>query len=163
MHVHRDGGYLMKKLSYAEGSIFTVPLDGGEFSPGVVARASPGGGVLFGYFFSPRFYHQGQVKPESLGVDRTILSARFGDLALISGKWPLCGRIERWRREDWPMPSFIRKNLMGQAGYLIATYADDNPTQCLNENYTKTPLNLPNDGLAGYGAIEKKLKNILKV
>jgi hypothetical protein len=148
----------MKKLSYEEGSVFTVPLDGGEFSPGVVARASPDGGVLFGYFFSPHFHHQGQVKLKSLSAKRTILSARFGDLALISGKWPLCGKIERWRREDWPMPSFIRRNLAGPAGYWVTTYADDNPSQCLNENYAAAPLILPNDGLSGYGSIEKKLK-----
>jgi hypothetical protein len=39
------------KLPYSEGSVFLVPLRKGGYARGVVARASPKGKGLLGYFF----------------------------------------------------------------------------------------------------------------
>jgi hypothetical protein len=45
----------MKKASYREGDVFTVPLRNGKFSIGVLARSSKSGWSLLGYFFPHQF------------------------------------------------------------------------------------------------------------
>jgi len=47
----------MQEPSYSEGDWFAVPLRGGGFAAGVIARAMPRKeGVLLGYFFGPRLF-----------------------------------------------------------------------------------------------------------
>src|SRR5580658_8156552 len=80
------------KLPNREGTLFAVPLRGGGFAVGVVARATNKGKVILCYFFGPRrdsipaLNDMVKLKPES-----AICVLRIGDLGLINGEWPIIG------------------------------------------------------------------------
>jgi hypothetical protein len=58
-----------------------------------------------------------------------ILRIRFGDLGLINGDWEILGKIPEWVREAWPMPGFVRRDLLGIQRPTRAVYADDDPAR----------------------------------
>jgi hypothetical protein len=123
----------MKKLTYQEGDIFAVPLRDGGYSVGVVARSPKKGKVLLGYFFRARF--PSVPKPSDLPVllpENAIKVAKFGDLSLMTGEWPVLGHLENWDRDDWPMPKFIRRDPLGKRARLVS-YADNDPNQEIAE------------------------------
>ena len=97
-------------LPYSEGSTFFIPLRNGGYARGVVARASPDGKGVMGYFFGPRLSSTGRVAWDDLDPANAILRIRFGDLGLINGEWPICGEIPNWNRSEWPMPDFVRRD-----------------------------------------------------
>jgi len=81
-----------RKRPYTEGDWIAVPLTGGGFAVGVVARANRKGGLL-GYFFGSRY----QTLPSVASVaghraEDAILVRIFGDLGLIDGRWPVLGK-----------------------------------------------------------------------
>lgn len=149
-------------LPYSEGSWFAVPLRNGGYAIGVIARMAPQGRIVFGYFFGPKR----NVVPQVLEVDglcagSAALSVRVGDLGLIKGEWPVIGRATHWSRDDWPMPSFVRRDPLSNRALLIR-YKDSNPGEVESES----PLlawdrSEQEDGLCGYGSVEKKLTNLL--
>src|SRR5688572_6349449 len=114
----------MMRTSYKEGDWLYVPLSECEGAVGRVVRANPRAGVLLGCFFGPR------LKPipvasgvEGLMPELAILVARFGHLGLAKGIWPrICS--SPLRREDWPIPRFVRRDLVSGTDYLV-TYEDD--------------------------------------
>lgn len=153
----------MKRLPYMEGDWFAVPLRGGGYAVGVIARASKQGKVLLGYFFRPR--HK-EVPPlgavERLSWRDAILVQRFGDLSLIKGDWPIIGRSKTWSRNEWPSPPFMRRDpILGKLWK--AVYPDDNPNAL--PEVSPLPLEekgLPEDGVSGSGAIELMLTHLLR-
>lgn len=152
-----------KKLPYQEGDWFAVPLREEGYAVGLVARSSPGGKVLFGYFFGPRRQKLPSIKNISgLTPEAAILIAQFGDLGLYNGEWPIIGHSEPWSRSAWPMPKFIRIDAISEKALLIE-YSEDDP----NHEISVTPCDpnkvrmLPKDGLWGYGAIEIRLTKML--
>lgn len=154
----------MPKGTYSEGDWFAVPLRGDGFAVGVIARAMPGKeGVLLGYFFGPRR----TVPPalEVLGrlsVYDAIMVEIFGDLGIISGEWPLLGRINEWDRAAWPIPEFGRfEELTGRA--FKVSYDDENPNNVIREEQIDPGelAGLPQDGLSGAGAVERALTRLL--
>src|ERR1700736_2791876 len=101
------------KLPYSEGSVFLVPLKTGGFARGVVARAPKRAGkVLLGYFFGPRVPSTNDALLSDLDPANAVLRIRFGDLHLIDGTWAIVGRVPNWDRSDWPMPDFVRRELL---------------------------------------------------
>src|SRR5690348_8676061 len=118
----------MQEPSYSEGDWFAVPLQGGGFVAGVIARAMPHKeGVLLGYFFGPRRSEAPALDELSgLSAPDAVLVERFGDLGIVNGTWPLLGRIDGWDRNAWPTPAFGRfEELTGRAFKVI--YDDANP------------------------------------
>jgi hypothetical protein len=154
---------MARKLPYAEGDVFAVPLEGdGGYGVGVVARASKKGPTL-GYFFGPRRDEVPELSDvQDLEAVDNVLVAKFGDLGLIRGRWPIIGALPGWRREEWPMPAFGRdEQLSGR--YLRVEYADDDPNSrpCEIEVSREEFERLPEDGLAGFGFIEARLTRVL--
>jgi len=91
----------------AEGDWIAVPLRGGGYATGVIARMK--GMQLFGYFFGPKRDDVPQLGELSgLGPDDAVLVGAFGGLGLKGGDWPVLGRFGNWDRADWPFPSLVR-------------------------------------------------------
>jgi hypothetical protein len=142
----------LPKLPYQESSIFSVPLRGGGFARGVVARMRPRGRILLGYFFGPRTTSPNQL-PDSFFPQSAILVGMFGDLHLIDGRWDVLGAIGDWRQEDWPIPEY-----RGVPHELVLY--DDDLTPRIYRSRIATP-DLPSDSLMGAGAVEIKLDRLL--
>jgi Immunity protein 26 len=155
----------MVKANYSEGDWFTVPLREGGFAVGVIARAMPGKkGILLGYFFGPRREHVPQLTELSvLSASDAVLVARFGDLGLIEGTWPLLGPIDGWDRNAWPIPAFGRlQELTGRALKLI--YDDNDPSWPISEKRIDSQelADLSTDDLFGAGAVEIALTDLVR-
>lgn len=149
------------KPSYPNSSVFLVPLKDGGFARGVVARAAPDGKLLLGYFFGPRLASLAEADLSGLEPSNAILSLRFGDLGLVKGLWPIMGKLPEWNPAEWPMPSAVRRDLLGNAKPVLVRYDDNDPSKILSEEALEDDNELPTDGLAGYGFVEAKLTKLL--
>jgi hypothetical protein len=149
--------------AYSEGTVFLVPLKNGGYCRGVVARTGPEGQVLFGYFFGPRLISAGNAERGDLEPSQAILRARFGDLGLINSEWQILGSVPQWRRTQWPIPDFVRRDLLGRKKPVRVRYADDNPSRIESETPVQEEevAGLAADSMSGYGAIEIKLTKLL--
>src|SRR5262245_29429759 len=105
-----------RRLPYSDGDTFAVPLrEGGGFGVGVVARHDGRGGVI-GYLFGHRFSEVPTLEAVAgLAPSDALRVMRFGDLGLTRGRWPILGRLDEWRPEDWPIPAFGRREPTGRA------------------------------------------------
>jgi len=153
----------MRRLNYAVGDWFAVPLREAGFAVGVVARAQPGGGVLFGYFFGPQRPDVPRLGDVAhLTASDAVLVGQFGHLGLQKKKWPNLGRLANWDPQAWPMPAFVRhEELTGRT--LRVIYADDDPNKRLRTE-TISPADAyqgPEDGLMGDGFVEIRLTKLL--
>jgi hypothetical protein len=150
------------KLPYAEGDVFALPLRSGGFAVGVVARSPRQGKVLLGYFFPGKFPSVPKLSDlAGLSPEKAIKVIKFGDLSLFTGEWPILGHLEKWDRDDWPMPTFIRRDPIGKRTCLVR-YADDDP----NRQIAEEPCNFETtgyeqDSLFGAGAVEILLTRLL--
>jgi hypothetical protein len=151
----------MKTVPYEDGTWFAVPLRNGGFGTGVVARHSRDGVILI-YLFAPRRSNPAQLGDlEGLTKADAIKACIAGDLGLIEGSWPVIGKSPSWRREQWPMPQFLRMDDLGRAAWLV-TYADDDPNEVISEE--RVPFKTPGyerDALSGAGAVELVLTRLL--
>lgn len=148
---------------YGEGDWFAVPLGGGGFAVGVIARSS-WHGVLLGYFFGPRRDELPSLAElDPLLPTDALFVGLFGHLGLKNQTWPLLGAWEDWDRSQWPMPIFARfEELTGRA--FAVTYADDDPATVVAEEEVD-PIDLsrlPADGVAGAGFVEAALTGLLR-
>lgn len=150
-------------LPYKEGDWFGIPVEGGGYAVGLIARCGRKGKVLFGYFFGPRR----EVLPpltelRNLKPDDAILIGLFGDLDLYKKRWPVIGSFSEWKREKWPMPLFVRTDSISGEKYLIR-YSEDEPTLELEKRRTseKEAEGFPKDGLAGAAYISIILNRLL--
>ena len=91
-----------------------------------------------------------------------VLTARFGDLSLKQGDWPLIGKDANWDRDKWPVPIFIRAEQLSGRIYQVF-YGDDELARPAEERRipTDTPIDGPPDLLYGAGALEKALTRLL--
>jgi Immunity protein 26 len=147
----------MKRLPYSEGSVFLVPLEGGGYARGVVARYAPKGKILLGYFFGPRIEPDSDMHLDSLDAEDSVLRLLFGDLGLIKNEWPIIGNIPNWDPTKWPMIETIRRDALGQLRPVLVRYADDDPSKVIAEEVLENDRDLPTTGLAGYGFVEAVL------
>ena len=152
-----------RKLNYAEGTSFLIPLRKGGYARGVVARMN-GKGVVFGYFFGPKFENaESGIVDKALTAQNAIFIGKFGDLGFLKGEWPIIGKIEPWVRADWPLPPLLRTDERAQIGFI--SYYDDNSLRCLREEKIKLGdvdiHKFPEDSLLGYGAAEIHLTKLL--
>src|SRR5229473_6828898 len=112
-----------KKLPYPEGTWFAVPLQGGGFAIGLLARLD-GRGSAFGYFFGPKRNCIPDIRDiDTLTYKDAIVVALFGDLGLLNGEWPVIGKPSQWDRNEWPLPPFVRVDEMENKAWM-ACYSD---------------------------------------
>jgi len=151
----------MKKLPYTEGSVFLVPLRKGGYARGVVARASPKGKGLLGYFFGPRLGSAEEGNTNALNPGDAMLRVIFGDLGLINGEWVILGKVPDWDRTEWPMPDFVRRDPVGSRKPMLVRYSDDDPMRIEAEFPIEDDSGLAVDSAYGYGAVEIELTKLL--
>jgi hypothetical protein len=152
----------MVRMGYGEGDWFGVPLRGGGFAIGLVARANSRGALL-GYFFGPSREELPKLADlASLSARDAVLVGKFGHLGLKRKTWPLIGRSDGWDRALWPMPAFVRHEEL--TGRNVRVFYDENdPNVVLREERVpqgEIPLG-PEDGLMGAGFTENRLSGIL--
>jgi hypothetical protein len=150
-----------RKLTYREGDWFAVPLQGGGYGLGLVARMNRRGAVL-GYFFGPRR----ESVPTSADVlalspSQAVLIAQFGDLSLLDGSWPILGRDEDWDRGKWPVPAFARIDEYAGKAWRVE-YAEDDLSWIRDIATTPEQVrHLPNDAAYGDEAVAIELEMLL--
>lgn len=149
------------KLPYQEGTWFGVPLRQGGFAVGLVARASSKGKIILCYFFGPRR----AVVPEleelaPLKPDDAIRVFRVGDLSLIRNEWPIVGVTLNWKRSEWPMPPFVRRNELSRKAWRVY-YSDGDLSRTDREEPEPYDSKLEADALLGAGAAEQVLTILL--
>ena len=149
------------KLPYSEGSVFLVPLRNGGYARGVVARATPKGKGLFGYFFGPRLVSPDNAVFDDLDPAKAVLQVRFGDLGLINGEWSIVGTLPDWDRSKWAMPDFVRRDPLGKRKPVLVRYSDTDPMRRETEYPLDDDSGLATDSLSGYGAVELRLTKLL--
>src|SRR5712692_9362532 len=145
-----------KRLPCAEGTWFGVPLRTGGFAVGVLARVA-GDGPAFGYFFGPRREKiPNTLELDSFGPPDAVLVAKFGDLGLLNGEWPVIGRHQGWNRNEWPLPPLVRVDKTENRAWM-ATYSDQLELVSDRPCDPRLANQFPEDSLWGYGAIEEWL------
>jgi len=149
------------KLPYSEGSAFLVPLKGGGYARGVIARAPPKGKILMGYFFGPRLELPADATVDDLRAADAVLRLRFGDLGLIKGRWPVLGKPSTWSRSEWSIPDFVRRDPLGRLKPILVQYSDHDPSAHINEQSIDDDSGLDADSLSGAGFVEIQLDKIL--
>jgi len=150
------------KLPYSEGTWFGVPLPGGEYAVGIVARATPKGKVILCYFFGPR---RGELPAlhdvSKFRAHEALCALRVGDLHLLTKRWPVIGKAQDWRREQWPMPLFMRKDLLRPRTWIIE-YSDTDPNEVTGMNSAPLDTEFEQDSLLGAEATEIHLEQMLR-
>lgn len=146
--------------NYPEGTWFAVPLRDGGFARGLIARTN-GEGIMFGYFFEPRLDGpQCGPKVSYLRPNDAILVGQFGDLGLQEGVWTVIDRTDDWKREDWPLPPFVRLDeIEGKAWKVM--YSDDLNEVSIDECQPSLINEHPRDILMGAGSVEIRLTKLL--
>jgi hypothetical protein len=150
-----------KRLPYKEGDWFAVPLRGGGYGVGIVARCD-GKGVVLGYFFGPKRRSIPNLEELSdLKPERADLIEMFGDLGLLKGRWKVLGSFPNWDRTKWPVPLFARtESILGLCElveYSDSTLKEARSVPCSPRKASR----YPEDGLSGYGALEIGLTSSL--
>jgi hypothetical protein len=127
---------------------------------GVVTRLDGKGG-LFAYFFGPKRAELPSTRDKFGLVARdAIWKSQLGDLGLINGAWAIREQLASWSRSEWPLPRFVRIDVISGSGTLVE-YTD--ALELVSETPCSATLaqHYPNDGVAGYGFVEIKLTKLL--
>ncbi len=152
-----------RKITYQEGDWITLPLKGGGYGLGIVARVGKGG-VILGYFFAPRYPKLPTAQDtKGLSASDAILIARFGDLGLLRDEWHVVCHAENWKREEWLMPEFGRIDRVETSTGYRTLYHEDRLTeivQCVKVSAYEA-VQLPHDALCGYMALAIHLNRLL--
>jgi hypothetical protein len=153
------------KINYQEGDWFGVPLTGGGYAVGILARVRKGqyGPNLFGYFFGPRRPSLPSLQELSrLTVDDAIYASHFGHMGLVQNEWPIIGRMAPWEPARWPLPLFGRRNYVNEDVAWLVEYSEET-LEILSERVVKAAAieGLPEDSMPGQGAVERWLSMLL--
>ncbi|WP_295913306.1 Imm26 family immunity protein [uncultured Xanthomonas sp.] len=151
----------MKGVNYKEGSVFSIPLEKNCFSVGVVARVAPQGGVLLAYFFGELYRSLPSLMDvENLKASDASKCWLIGDLALLNCDWPILGGLKEWERVHWPVPVFVREEVISHRAWLVYL-SDSNPAAVEREVLVKEkPIDMGNWSVLGYGFVQFKLKKL---
>lgn len=148
-----------KKLQVPVGTWFAVPLRSSGFAVGILARAT-GHGSAFGYFFGPKRLKVPVLSDLTrMDPEKAIWVGQFGDLGLLNKKWPVIGIAPDWSPEDWPVPPFFYRNSDGET--FLRHYSEN--LDFIEEIPCDPSLEnkYPKDLQAGYGAVEKRLTEMI--
>ncbi len=155
-----------KHIRYSEGQWFAVPLKDGGYALGIIVRGSYRTKGGLGYFFGPRYLEiPNEQETWNKQPSEAILIAWFGDLGIITGKWPLIPSRRPFRREEWPVPKFKRLDpLNPRQGWLVEYSQETSGVHMpIREIYCDADdlVGLPEDASYGFEAIEITLTEIL--
>lgn len=153
---------MKKSINYSEGTIFALKLRKEGFAIGIVTRVSKSeNGIIMAWFSDKRFNEiPGLARIESIAD--FPFKWRIGDLSLIDNTWSVLGQKQNFKSEDWPIPTFIRKDPFSNKAWEvkyrendIETIQSETPTDFSRED-------LERDSLMGAGSVELKLDKLVK-
>jgi len=155
-----------KHIRYSEGQWFAVPLRKDGYALGIIVRGSYKTKVGLGYFFGPKYSEIPESK-DTLEKHRedAILIGWFGDLGIITGRWPLIQSTRTFNREEWPIPKFGKKFPLPIGKGIIVEFGEN--IEGIRQTIREIPVDeekiigLPEDGISMGGAIEIQLTNLL--
>lgn len=150
-------------LPYKEGTVFAIPLRRGGYATGVVARTTPRGEIVLAYLFGPaRKTVPSLDDVKHLRPQDALRVARVGDLSLLDKTWSIIGQLAAWKRDDWPMPPFVRREDITKKAWLVK-YSDHDANKVASEE----PMDYPKvseferDAVLGAGAAEIVMTKVL--
>jgi len=144
---------------FGEGDVFALPLRDRGWALGVLTRHDDSVGV--GYFFGPRLNEIPSSLP-LLTPGRPLVIERFGDLGFCEGDWRILGRLPNWDSKAWPIPPFGRFDVSQRKAWRVHYRDHDLVTPARREAISVDELaHLPQDVLAGAGAVERRLTALL--
>jgi hypothetical protein len=149
---------MKKSKEYEAGDLITIHTKKG-FTIGLIAREYKE--KILCYFFNFCYTDLPNIEDVILDNHNILFVKICSDLGVKKGQWKIIGKYKNWKKENWRIPIFIRKDLIAEE-YFQITYND-----CLVEidskeiEYESSLENYPEDGLAGYGYIEKKIELLL--
>lgn len=143
-----------------EGDCFGVPLPGGGFGVGLVARLGRPGLVL-GYFAPIRYKQIPSIDEINFSAESAVWVKLFGDLGFLDKRWPVLGILTNWDSESWPLPDFSHHEELTGRCYRISYGGDlrNSPEQMLVP--PEDIVGLPEHGIAGAKFVELKLERLL--
>jgi len=149
-------------LPCEEGTWFAVPLRQGGYGTGVVARHSPDGSIVLAYLFGPKRHEVPSLAEASKVTRKDALKViMVGALGFIEGIWPIIGKSDSWKRKEWQMPKFVRRDDISRTAWLV-TYDENNPNQVVTEECVSFDITgYERDALSGAGAVEMVLTRLL--
>lgn len=146
-------------IRYREGQWFAVPLRTGGYALGIIVRGSYKTKGGLGYFFGPKFDAppEDEITWRATPADALLIS-KFGDLGILSGRWPLIPSTRPFSSDEWPIPVFgiVLPFPVGK-GYVREYAADDNgELYCMREVMVDAVdvAGLPIDIDRGGGSVE---------
>jgi hypothetical protein len=150
-----------RKQHYREGDWFAVPLEESGYALGLIARMKKSG--IFGYFFSRRYAEVPTlVDAARLRSADAIERLIFGDLDLLNRAWPVLGALPAWDRQQWPMPSFVHRDVVSGCPYIRTR--DQESLNLLSERRAREEetVGLPEDGSFGAGAVVIRISHLIR-
>ena len=150
-------------VRFGEGDWFGLPVKGGGWALGVIARRRPRSPVLLGYFFGPRRPEPPVLADvEGLTAEDAAFVCIFGYQGLKNEEWPVLGKLDDWDRDAWPMPVFIRRPKLTNRILRIYYDPDDPNKEIRNQPALPgEPVDGPESGTYGSGAVSIKLGKLL--
>ncbi len=89
-------------VPYIEGDWFAVPLRGGGYAVGLIARLDPKIHSILGYFFGPRRTDIPKISSaHGYTPEDAVLICICGDLGLVQREWSIIGHQQPWNRTVW--------------------------------------------------------------
>lgn len=153
----------MKKVKYVDGDIFVFPLRNNGFGVGLIAHHNKG--MIVGYFLNEKFKRIPKTDELNLKFEKKniIYICIFGQLGLKNEEWKLIGRLDKFKKEDWPIPEFKRSVMFLEETWLGVSYDKELSIDTIERKITKEVAeNMPDDGLAGHGFVEIKMTKLLE-
>lgn len=154
---------MKKKLKIQEGDVFSYPINDDLFGIGLVLRIN--GMIMLSVFFDPKFVNQdSNVLKLDLSKQVIFFTCLCSALGIKNSRWKILGKLESWDKRQWPIPVFKRKDSL--SGEYSKVFYNENleETNCIEvESGAVTIIDCPDDGLAGYGYVESKMKKLLNL
>lgn len=149
----------MKSGKYGLGQVFAVPLES-CYAIGIITREQ--NEILLGYFLKQTFKELPALDDIKLNSAEFILIKKYGSRGLDKGTWIGLGIMSNFNIADWQVPVFKRMDSI--SGQYYRVYYDDKLNEIKTEPVEQgdNPDKYPDDGLAGYGFVEKRLVRLLK-
>jgi len=155
-----------KHIQYHEGQWFAVPLRQGGYALGIIVRGSYKTKGGLGYFFGPKYEDvPGDKATWEKHPGEALLIARFGDLGIIRGSWPLIQSTRPFSKEKWPIPKFGTEVPFPPGKGFIRDYeqASSGELICIRQTLVDADdlQGFPEDVDMGGGSVEIKLTKLL--
>jgi hypothetical protein len=150
---------------YQAGDWFAIPVDGGGYALGLIARAYRGPAIL-AYAFGPLRPDPPTADDIAAGLTPrdAVIVCRVGYLGLKSGKWPIIAHFTSWNPAEWPMPAFAQVNFLNPAKAFKRRYDEKRLLDLVEEEVisAEEAALLPEDGSFGAEALEIELGRLLR-